>query len=363
MLTPRVLHVLDSCGAGGIETTFLNVLRVWQREPTWAEHDLLAFDGGALELAFRQVTRRVTVSSDRRVVQRALTDSYQLVHFLFSRSAFEWLPWMVGAVDSAVLYGKGYDMAGTARSSDGLRWQPDESLMWASDGMTFTTDALAAQYTAPAARSTVLGKAADIARFLTIPEVSSSTPARIVCVANLHALKRLGDLVRAFAVVRQTRPDARLRFVGENRCGEQGRLVRLAQTLGVAASCEWVGLRADVAEDLGQATVFALPSGREGVPTAVIEAMAAARPVVVTDVGHVRTVVLDGANGYIVPVGDTDALARRLGELLDDRAHAATMGRHGRERATAHDVTVTAGRLRAAIERAWAAERTARAVA
>lgn len=363
MLTPRVLHVLESCGAGGIETTFLNVLKVWQREPSWAEHHLLSLDGGALELAFRQAAAHVTVSSDRGVVQRILTGSYQLVHFLVSRSAYEWLPWMVGATDSAVLYGKGYDMAATARSSDGLCWQPDESLMWACDGITFTTDALATQYTVPATRSTVLGKAADVARFLTIPDVSDSTPARIVCVANLHALKRLGDLVQAFAMLRETRPTARLRFVGEDRTGEQARLVRLAQTLGVAEACEWVGLRADVTADLAEATVFALSSGREGVPTAVIEAMAAARPVVVTGVGHVRAVVRDGLDGYVVPVGDVDALARRLGELLDDRVQASTMGRRGRERATAHDVTATAGRLRGAIERAWTAHGIARAVA
>lgn len=363
MLTPRVLHVLDSCGAGGIETTFLNVLKVWQREPSWAEHHLLAFDGGALERAFRQATTQVTVSSDRRVVQRALTDAYQLVHFLFSRSAYEWLPWMIGSVDSAVLYGKGYDMAGTARSSDGLRWQPDESLMWGCDAITFTTDALATHFTTAAARSTVLGKAADVTRFLAVPAVSSSTPERIVCVANLHALKRLGDLVRAVAILHETRPAVRLRFVGEDRSGERARLTTLAQVLGIEESCEWVGLRADVEDDLAQATVFALPSGREGVPTAVIEAMAAARPVVVTDVGHVRILVRDGVDGYVVPVGDTDALARRLGELLDDRARASAMGQHGRERAAAYDVPATAGRLRGAIERAWTAERIVWAVA
>lgn len=363
MLTRRILHVLDSCGAGGMETTFLNVLTVWHREPPWAEHHVLAFEGGTLEPAIQQVTARTTVSSHRGVVHRTLADSYDLVHFLFYRSAQEWLPWVVGRSCTAVLYGKGYDMAGTARSSDGLLWQPDESLMWASDGITFTTDALAAQYLVPPGRDTVLGKAADVSRFLAVPEVSSSTPTRVVCVANLHALKRLGDLLHAFVDVRATRPEAQLRFVGEERSGERARLSQLAQTLGIADACEWVGRREDVGDDLAAACVFALPSGREGVSTAVIEAMAAARPVVVADAGHIRTVVRDGVDGYVVPIGDTGALAVRLAALLDDRTHAVAMGRAGRERALAHDVTTVAGRLRSAIERVWTVQPSARAVA
>lgn len=358
----RVLHVLDSCGAGGMETTFLNVLNAWTREPAWAEHHVLAFEGGALESAFRAVAEKLIVSPDRHVIQRALGGAHALVHFLFVRAAYEWLPWTIATAGSAVLYGKGYDMAGTARSSDGLRWQPDESLMWASDGVTFTTTALEAHYTTPPSRTTVLGKAADVQRFETTPEVSPSTPDRIVCVANLHALKRLDDLLYAFARLREPRPTARLRLVGEDRSGERARLIALAQRLGIADACEWVGRRDDVAVDLAEATVFALPSGREGVPTAVIEAMAAARPVVVTDVGHVRTLVRDGLDGYLVSVGDTDALARRLGELLGDRTQAARMGRSGRERAAAYGVTANAARLRQAIEHAWTSQKE-RAVA
>ncbi len=126
----------------------------------------------------------------------------------------------------------------------------------------------------------------------------------------------------------------------------------VARELGVEDACEMVGRRTDVAADLAVSRVFALPSAREGVPTAVIEAMAAARPVVVTDVGHVGSVVRDGIEGFLVAPGDVEALAGRLHLLLTQPARAATMGRAARRTAKAHDVVAVAARLRSVLERA-----------
>jgi glycosyltransferase involved in cell wall biosynthesis len=96
---------------------------------------------------------------------------------------------------------------------------------------------------------------------------------------------------------------------------------------------------------LSQSRIVALSSGNEGVPTALLEAMAAARPVVTTDAGHVRSIVTDGTEGFVVRIGDVDALADRLMRLLAYRELARVMGANGRARARQHAVERIADRL------------------
>jgi glycosyltransferase involved in cell wall biosynthesis len=357
----RVLHVTESLAAGGIETTFLNVLRAWRADP-WAAHDVLAFAGGALEKRYRECADAVDVAHAWSRLEGAILQPYDAIHFLFERCAYRLLPFAAGHTRAAIVYGKGYDMGGRFRTNDGLAWQPDESLLWGADAATFTTDGLAAAYDVPAGIGHVLGKAAAIDRFLQLEPATPATPCRIVCVANLHALKRLGDLVAAVARLRADVPGVCVRFVGADRTGEGDRLRARAAELGVEDACEIAGFHADVTDDLSASRVFALPSGCEGVPTAMLEAMAAARPVVVTDVGHIRGVIRDGAEGFLVPPGDVDALARRLRTLLTNSDLAMRMGAAGRQRALEFDVRAVAGRLRAVIERA-AADAAARSAA
>lgn len=346
----RALHVVESLAAGGIETTFLNVLRAWRETSPWATHDVLAWAGGALEDAYRIAADAVTIAAAPEVQAATVIGPYDVIYFTFERCAHRLLPVAVSRSRAAVVYGKGYDMGGMFRLNDGFRWQPDESMMWAADHVTFTTGRLAAGFAVPAGRATVLGKAADVRRFADLPPADASTPNRIVCVANLHARKRLGDLIRAVARLRPEIGGLSLRLVGADSGGEADHLAALAASLGMAEACEMVGRRVDVAGDLAASRVFALPSGCEGVPTAMLEAMAAARPVVMTDVGHVTSVVTDGVEGYVVTAGDVEALSDRLRTLLVDPARARRMGLDGRSRAAGHDVLAVASRLRAVLE-------------
>jgi len=346
----RVLHVTESLAAGGIETTFLNMLRAWRQEEPWAEHHVLAFAGGPLAAPYWEHADSLTITASQDELERAVLAPYDVIYFLFERCAFRLLPAVAAHSRAAIVYGKGYDMGGMFRLNDGLAWQPDESLMWGSDRTTFTTDDLAGGFDLPDSRRDVLGKAALVAPFLEMAEVYPFTANRVVCVANLHARKRLGDLVTAVARLRADIPDVCVRFVGADDGREGARLLGLARELGMAGACEVVGRRADVAADLLASRVFALPSGCEGVPTAMLEAMAAARPVVMTDVGHIRGALQDGVEGFIVPPGDVDGLTARLRTLLTDQKLAARMGRAARARVHVHDARVVAARLRRAVE-------------
>lgn len=346
----RVLHVTESLAAGGIETTFLNMLRVWRGDTPWATHHVLAFAGGALEQAYRENATSVTIASDQDELEQGLLRGYDVVYILFERCAYRLLPTLIARAATPVVYGKGYDMGGMFRVDAGLSWQADDSLMWGADASTFTTEGLLEAFEAPPGRHVVLGKAADVDPFLSLAPVDASTPMRIVCVANLHARKRLGDLLAAVAMLRPRWPDLRVRFVGADAGREGDRLRELASRLRIAEACELTGRHEDVRADLAASRVFALPSGCEGVPTAMLEAMAAARPVVMTALGHIGSVVREGVDGFLIQPGEVHALAERLERILADPALAARMGAAARDRARAHDVRAVAMRLRSVLE-------------
>src|SRR5690606_40639840 len=93
---------------------------------------------------------------------------------------------------------------------------------------------------------------------------------------------------------------------------------------------EWWGHREDVPAVLAQATLVCLPSYREGLPKVLLEAAAAARPIVTTDVPGWREVVRDGENGLVVPPRDRERLADALACVLRYPELARTMGAGGR---------------------------------
>jgi L-malate glycosyltransferase len=105
---------------------------------------------------------------------------------------------------------------------------------------------------------------------------------------------------------------------------------RLATELGVARSTHFIGECGRIAELLSVSQVCVLSSRAEGFSNSMLEYMAAARPVVATDVGGAREAIVEGESGYLVPAGDPEALASRVVSLLRDPERAAAMGRRGR---------------------------------
>jgi glycosyltransferase involved in cell wall biosynthesis len=351
-MTLRVLHVLESLAPGGMETTFLNMLRARGATLPAIESHVLAFDGGALEDSYRAVARSLIIGQDSRTIDGCLDEGYDVVHILFERCAYRLMPRIVGRRRTPVVYSKGYDMGGMYRLNEGLHWQADVSMLVAADGVTFTTSELTAGYELPAGRAMSLRKAVDVSRFAELAAPDSSTPQRIVCIANLHPRKRLGDLVQALVMIRHQIPDAELRFVGGGNAAEASRLAALARGGNVGTAVTFAGMVRDVAPEIAAARIVALPSSCEGVPTVLLEAMAAGRPVVATRVGHISSIVDNGVEGFLVPVGDITALSHRVIALLNDPALAASMGHAGRRRAARHDVTRVAIAMMDAVQRA-----------
>jgi len=153
------------------------------------------------------------------------------------------------------------------------------------------------------------------------------TDLALVALGRFSPEKGHATLVEAFHAVARAVPRARLVLVGDGVL--EGELRRAAAALP-ADRVVFAGWRTDPARCLGAADVFVLPSLREGLPLAVLEALAAGVPVCASAVGGVPDALDDGACGTLVPPGDPSALADALVALLsspDARARTAAAGR------------------------------------
>ncbi|MFP5277688.1 MAG: glycosyltransferase [Acidobacteriota bacterium] len=138
------------------------------------------------------------------------------------------------------------------------------------------------------------------------------------------------NLLRAFARVCGARPDAQLWIAGRDVAGARAELEGLAAELGVAG-VRWLGHREDLSALLDAVDGFVLASAWEGMPVALIEAMAMAKPTVATDVGGVGELL--GDCGVLAPARDPEALAEAmLGVMAKSEEERARLGCAARER-------------------------------
>jgi glycosyltransferase involved in cell wall biosynthesis len=151
----------------------------------------------------------------------------------------------------------------------------------------------------------------------------------VTLVANLrHKVKIHSMFLRAARSVIQSIPRARFVIAGEGELTTP--LRRQAEELGLGDNVFFIGRCGRIAELLALSDVCVLSSTAEGFSNAILEYMAARRPVVATDVGGAREVIFDGESGYLVPSDNHEAMAKRIVTLLQDPHRARVMGHRGR---------------------------------
>jgi len=197
---------------------------------------------------------------------------------------------------------------------------------------------------APGHRVTVvpLGLELDALR-----EVDGTTPAfgqslgfaagsiLVGCIGRLVKVKDVATLLDALALASREVPLLRLAVVGDGP--EREALERRARMPDLAGRVAFTGWRRDLAAIYQGLDVVALSSRNEGTPVALIEAMAAGRPIVATAVGGVPDIVEHGRSGLLVPPGDAATLASALVTLAGDEPRRARLGEEGRAAAARHD--------------------------
>jgi glycosyltransferase involved in cell wall biosynthesis len=153
-------------------------------------------------------------------------------------------------------------------------------------------------------------------------------------VGRLAPVKDVASFLRAAASVAEAEPAARFAVVGDGE--ERGRLEEECRRLGLGARVHFHGWRRDMAEVYGDLDVVVNCSRNEGTPVALIEALAAARPVVATRVGGTPDLLGEGRRGMLVPAGDPAALAAAILETLRSPGPAGTRAREGQAYVLVH---------------------------
>ncbi len=185
----------------------------------------------------------------------------------------------------------------------------------------------------PVAR--VWGSGVDLNEFARAP-LPDGAPV-FLFVGRLYREKGVFELVEAARQVRRRYPEARIQVLGGLDPNPTG--LSRAELDGLVAEgvVEYLGTTDDVRAVLVACTVFVLPSYREGTPRSVLEALAVGRPVITCDAPGCRETVIDGESGFLVPVGDSDALAAAMCRYLEqpelvtvhaERGHALAVERY-----------------------------------
>jgi glycosyltransferase involved in cell wall biosynthesis len=183
--------------------------------------------------------------------------------------------------------------------------------------------------------------------------------------ASFKPQKNHSMLLHAFRKVLDHRPDTQLLLVGDQLYGNMngtkeyhGKLEALIEELGIRRRCAFLGNRDDVEYLYPACDVTALASLYEGTPNVLLESMACGVPVVATAVSDNAYVVPEGRAGHTVPMGDPDAFAARICDLLSNGAARSEMGVRARkwveeEFSLTRLVEKTAAAYVKALERTW----------
>ena len=156
-------------------------------------------------------------------------------------------------------------------------------------------------------------------------EVRRGSPIEIAMVARFDKQKDHATLIEAFKDL-----DAKLVLIGDGPSLDKTR--KRVEELGISDRVSFLGFRQDIAEILARVQIYTLISNWEGLPCTIIEAMRAGLPVVASDVGGVKEIVLPGKTGYIVPRGDAAALKQKLSYLIANKQARISMGIMGRQK-------------------------------
>ena len=153
-------------------------------------------------------------------------------------------------------------------------------------------------------------------------------------VAHLACHKGQIHLIRAFAQIRESHPDAHLVIVGEGE--ERPALEAEIETLDLGSRVHLVGFQSDVAAWLQSFDMFVMPSEQEGLCTSLLDALTAKLPVIGSKVGGIPEIIEHEVTGLLTPVGDAEAIAGAIGRYLSDRSYATELAAAGTEKVANH---------------------------
>lgn len=199
-------------------------------------------------------------------------------------------------------------------------------------------------------RMEIIYNGLDLKRYYPSATVAKADQPLLLLVGRLKRYKGIDSVLRAFAKMRPSLPNAR--FVLAGRGDDQSRLQSLVGALGITNAVTFEGF---ISEDkkidwLRRAHALVYPSPREGWGISTLEAAACATPVLASDSEGLREAVRHGVTAFLIPHGDVDAWSRRMHQILTDRPLADRLGASGVDWAQRFDWDLEAGKMKDVVE-------------
>jgi len=339
-LSCRLLYLIGQLGAGGSERQLFYLLKAMNREryaPAVAVWNLSEFDSylsqiRALDIPLFALANGCSKLKKLQTLRRLVKEAKaEVVHSYTSFTNFA--AWCTTVGTKAVPVGSVRSDFISARKDNGLllgrlsyRWPRSQVF-----------NNLAAANAAGSSRSIFVPRQRFVVRngldleLFRFTSPSASTKARIVGIGSLLPAKRWDRLLVAARELKSKGLDFSMRLVGDGPL--RASLQQQVCDLRLNDRVELTGHAVDVATLLSDATFLVHTSDSEGLPNAVMEAMACGRAVVATSVGDVPTVVEAGLTGFLVARGDDACLVERMATLIIDRNLCQRMGEAGRAKA------------------------------
>ncbi len=154
-----------------------------------------------------------------------------------------------------------------------------------------------------------------------------------LCISRLIRDKGVYEFLEASRRIKKRYPEIRFLLVGPYDSNPSAIKPEELQPFIEEGTIEYFGEQEDVRPYFAQSNVFVLPSYREGTPKTNLEAMASGRAIITTDAPGCRETVVDGENGYLIPVKDVDALCEKMTYFINNPDIVSAMGCNGRKRA------------------------------
>ncbi len=351
--TLDIAHVVENLERGGLERMVIDLVSAQHRAGHRCRVACL-FEPGALagELAVQGIEvfacgKRggIDVSALRRL-RRWLRQSPRSVVHTHNATAHYHVALASMGLSHARLINTRHGM-GAARPGSRLEWLYRRA-MPRTDAVAAVCEAARARFAAQGVhprgglyalpngiRVERFSAASDESRQQLIKTLDLPADARIIgSVGRLNPVKDQAAMINALQRLHGEIPNAVLVIVGDGPLRDA--LQQQATAQGIADAVRLLGDRSDVEQLLPGFDVFVLSSRSEGYSMALLEACASALPIIATDVGGNREIVVDGHNGMMVPAGDLVRMAEALQQLLVDPQRATSMGHAGRDWALKH---------------------------
>ncbi len=340
----RILHVIATLDPAGAERQMAHLCRRLDRREFQPAVCCLT-RGGALEESLRAAGVPVTILHKRgRWDLRVLGRLSDVIRQFQPQIVHTWLPTANTLGRIAARRCHVPMLIASERAAD--RWKgplhrmADRFLARRTNRIITNSEAvrdfLTGRIGLPKPLISVIHNGLDIAEFdaaserLSAPLPSTDGKLVVGSVGRLEPQKGYAWLLPAMCEVRATLPQAQLWIAGAGP--EAPALGKQMKELGLTGALHFLGPRDDVPALMRRFDLFVLPSLWEGLPNAALEAMAARRAVVATDVDGTPEAVLDGSTGLLVPARDSAALAQSIIALLTDEARRRRYGEAGRQR-------------------------------